>query len=90
MTNIRACSQCPGTYELVPPGDSDYTEPKEKPTSDDHIPRVYVCNRDGHWNTIYWQKKEDDFLSSVGPPSDNRPYMSTKYGRESQGEFDRL
>jgi hypothetical protein len=24
-----SCSECPGTYELVPPPDSTYNEPKE-------------------------------------------------------------
>jgi acyl-ACP thioesterase len=83
-----SCSECPSTYELIPPPDPEYSEPKENPTSDDYIKRIYECDEEGHRNTIYWQKKE--FLSASNPPSDNRPYMSTKYGREYQSEFDRF
>ena len=70
--------------------DPDYSEPKENPRSNDHIKRIYECGEGGHRNTIYWHKKE--FLSASSPNSSEseRPYMSTKYGRESQGEFDKF
>ena len=59
-----SCSECPSTYELVPPADPAYSEPKEKPTSDDNIKRIYVCDGEHHRNTIYWHKKDVLFATS--------------------------
>jgi hypothetical protein len=53
----RSCSECPETFNLFPPADKDYNVAKEKPTSDDHIKRIYECG-EGHRNTIYWHKNE--------------------------------
>ena len=78
-----SCSECPSTYELVPPPDPEYSEPKERPTSDDNIKRVYECE-EGHRNTVYWEKKEF-FVESAkfgGDPPDF--YSSTKYGRSRE------
>jgi hypothetical protein len=94
MTEIRksACSKCPSSFELIPPADPNYSEPKENPTSDDYLKRFYECEEENHQNTIYWQKKEDDIKwssNSISNP-DKKPHMSTKYGRGFRGEFDRL
>lgn len=63
--NRRAsCSECPGTYELIPPPDPEYSEPKEKPTSEDNTKRIYECDVEHHRNTIYWHKKEYFFATS--------------------------
>lgn len=53
---ITQCSECQGRYELVPPADPRYTIPREKPTSDDYIKRVYECDEEHHLNTIYWEQ----------------------------------
>lgn len=57
LPNAKAsCSECPSSYELVPPPDPNYKVPREKPTSDDYIKRIYECEN-GHLNTIYWEKE---------------------------------
>ena len=56
MPEKTSCSECPGSYELIPPADPNYRIPREKPTSDDYVKRVYECEK-GHRNTIYWEKK---------------------------------
>jgi len=58
------CAECPNSFELIPPADASYKIPKEKPTSDDYIKRVYECE-EGHRNTIYWEK-EPTIMASVG------------------------
>jgi hypothetical protein len=65
MVDRRSCSECPGSFELTPPADSEYCVPKEKPSNDDHIRRIYECE-DNHINTIYWHKKE--FIFKDIPP----------------------
>jgi len=58
MTGKSSCSECPSNFELIPPADKSYSEPKEKPESDDHLKRIYECDDEGHRNTIYWHKKK--------------------------------
>lgn len=55
MTDKASCSECPSMFELIPPADKSYRNPREKPTSDDYIKRIYECE-EGHRNTIYWEK----------------------------------
>lgn len=90
--NRRACSECPSSFELVPPADPEYSEPKERPKSDDHIKRIYECEGERHRNTIYWHKKE--FLFAASEPSTEgelQDYRSISSGRgRARGEFDRL
>ncbi len=53
----RSCYKCSGTFELIPPADSDYTVPttKEQP-SGKFITREYECNgKEKHVNKVYWQ-----------------------------------
>jgi len=56
VSDRRQCAECPETYELIPPGDSAYSIPKERKTTDDCITRFYEC-KNGHRNTIYWEKQ---------------------------------
>lgn len=49
------CPDCTGTYELIPPVDSRYNIPREKP-SDDCEKMFYECDGEGHRVTIYWEK----------------------------------
>jgi len=58
MTKKASCSECPNSFELIPPADKDYSVPKEKTSSDDVIKRVYECDEEHHRNTIYWHKPE--------------------------------
>jgi hypothetical protein len=81
-----SCSECPGTYELVPPSDLEYSEPKEKPTSDDNLKRIYECDEEGHRNTIYWHKKEfqvasSEYVTEGLRQGDLQDYKSTRHGR---------
>lgn len=53
----RSCYKCSGTFELIPPADSDYTVPttREQPSSK-FITREYECNgKEKHVNKVYWQ-----------------------------------
>ena len=78
--NKRAsCSECPGTFELVPPADAAYTEPHEKPSSDDYLKRVYECNEEHHRNTIYWEKHVPIVVSS----SYATPEMNERHSRRN-------
>lgn len=65
MIREASCSECPSTYELVPPPDSSYSEPKEKSDSDDNIKRIYECEN-GHRNTIYWHRRKNVFMKTAG------------------------
>jgi len=87
MSNYReaSCPECSGKYVLTPPADPNYNVPKEKKASDDYQKRDYKCDLKSHNITIYWQRSEDDFRMSSSPPASDKPYTSTKYGRQSQG-----
>ena len=52
----KQCTECPSSYELIPPADPAYSEPRMKSTSDDHIKLFYECDEQHHRNTIYWEK----------------------------------
>lgn len=65
MIKKTSCSECPSSYELVPPPDLSYSEPKERPDSDDIIKRIYECEN-GHRNTIYWHKRKNVFMKTGG------------------------
>ena len=52
------CAECTGSFDLIPPADPEYSEPKLKATSEDNLPRYYECDGEGHRNTVYWQKRE--------------------------------
>jgi hypothetical protein len=52
-----SCSECPSTYELIPPPDPDYSEPKENPRSNDHIKRIYECGEGGQKYYLLAQKR---------------------------------
>jgi len=56
MTDKVQCSECPSSFELIPPADKDYSEAKEKITNEDHIKRIYECDDEHHRNTIYWHR----------------------------------
>ena len=56
MVEKAQCSECPNSFEIIPPADLSYKIPREKPTTDDNIKRIYECP-EGHRNTIYWEKK---------------------------------
>ena len=59
MTERASCSECPGSFELIPPADKDYCVPKlSEPEPADFIKRFYECESEGHRNTIYWTKKD--------------------------------
>jgi hypothetical protein len=58
-----SCSECPSSFELIPPADSAYNVPKEKPTTEDYIKRIYECDDEKHRNTIFWQKTESFVIS---------------------------
>ena len=53
-----SCSECPSTFKLVPPADQRYVNPREKPTDEDYIKRIYECEDERHRNTVYWGKKD--------------------------------
>lgn len=69
----RICSECPGTFELIPPADADYTVPiTRKPTTDDYMTRKYECNgKKRHENVVHWV--EGGFVggSLRDPPHDD-------------------
>ena len=77
MTEKASCVECPSTFELVPPADKSYKNPREKPTSDDHIKRIYECEAEGHRNTVYWEKDPDPVVVSSGYRSEA---MRNRYG----------
>lgn len=56
MVEKAQCNECPNSFDLIPPADSSYKIPREKPTTDDNIKRIYECP-EGHRNTIYWEKE---------------------------------
>jgi len=39
--NRASCSQCPSTFELIPPAEREYSVPREKPKTDDYRKRIY-------------------------------------------------
>ena len=53
-----SCSECPSLFKLTPPADSRYKNPREKPTGDDFLKRIYECEDEQHRNTIYWEKND--------------------------------
>jgi hypothetical protein len=57
MSNYRraSCSECPSTFELVPPTDKDYSVPILKRNKRDCIERHYECE-EGHRNKMYWEE----------------------------------
>lgn len=59
-----SCSQCPSTYELVPPAEQEYSVPREKPRTEDYRKRIYECEDEQHQNIIYWEKQEHFFVSA--------------------------
>lgn len=55
MSNRVRCTQCPGSFELIPPADPQYSIPKMKEPSDsDYIKLFYECDEEGDRNTIWW------------------------------------
>ena len=75
-----SCSQCPSSYELLPPADMRYSIPREKPTSNDYIQRIYECDEEHHRNTIYWERIPPPVIVSGSYQSDlTRGYRDT-YG----------
>jgi hypothetical protein len=60
-----SCAECPSSFELIPPADLTYTEPREKPISDDHIKRIYECDEQHHRNTIYWEKRSTGHVAGA-------------------------
>jgi hypothetical protein len=77
-----SCSECPNSFELIPPADREYTVPREKPKSEDYIKRIYECNGEGHRNTIYWEKEEFFVVSGKIGANESPPYKSTRYGHD--------
>jgi hypothetical protein len=75
-----SCSECPSSFELIPPADPEYNTPRQKPESDDYIKRIYECDEEHHRNTIYWEKEEAIFVS--GRSSD-----TNKGELEARSEF---
>ncbi len=48
-------SQCPSSFELIPPADFDYRYPiVRKPSDEDYLKRVYECEKNIHKNVVYW------------------------------------
>ena len=78
MTQRVLCysSRCPSTFELIPPSDGYYNIPKEKPTSNDNIKRIYECEN-GHKNIIYWHKRDELRMSPRKPQGSTRAYSDT-------------
>ena len=52
-----SCKECPSSFELIPPADTDYSVPREKPKTEDYIQIIYECAEEQHRNTIYWERK---------------------------------
>jgi hypothetical protein len=59
-----SCKECPSSFELVPPADTDYSIPRERHQTENYIERIYECVDEGHRNTIYWEKEEDGIMST--------------------------
>ena len=76
----RQCSECPRTYELIPPPDVWYSIPREaKPANDKFLKRVYECEN-GHLNTVYWCSPSPGVVVSGSfetgiPEVDNKEWM---------------
>ena len=66
-----SCKECPSSYELIPPADTDYSVPREKPKTEDYIQRIYECAEEGHRNTIYWEKEEHIMMSTKRQSTDD-------------------
>ena len=86
--NLRSCKDCPSSFKLILPADIDYCIPKENPTSDDYMVRIYECEEQGHRNTIFWhrkpqQPKTDPILLSANEDDIMKP-EPTEYSK-SQG-----
>jgi hypothetical protein len=59
-----SCKECPSSFELVPPADTEYSIPREIHQTDNYIERNYECADKGHRNTIYWEKEEHGLMST--------------------------
>lgn len=80
-----SCNKCPSSFELIPPADDAYSEPHEKPQTDDYIERFYECEEEGHRNTIYWEKKKHFVVSSKRPSTEE--WYRSKLRRSGRGEL---
>lgn len=70
-----SCSVCPSTFTLVPPADTRYIYPREKPVSEDYIQRIYECVDENHQNRIYWEKESKTiFIAGKDPRDDFKDY----------------
>ena len=76
---IASCSECPSTFKLVPPADTRYKYPREKPSDDDHIKRVYECDDEQHRNTIYWERDDHLVVVSASDPLDEARHSSNDF-----------
>lgn len=77
-----SCSQCPSTYELVPPAETEYSIPREAPKTNDYRKRIYECEHEQHPNIIYWEKHEHVIVSR---PYSTEPLRSRQRGGKLEG-----
>jgi hypothetical protein len=61
------CSECPSSFELVPPADPEYSIPKlGQPSDPDYIKRIYECDDEKHRNTVWWTRPKGSFQKVGG------------------------
>ena len=65
--HTASCSECPSTFERIPPADPRYKYPREEPTDKDYKERIYECEN-GHRNKIYWERESGPVVIASPDP----------------------